>query len=93
MANRIFRSSVTKYVHEAFFGEDRRGNLPTCEVGPKMIMLEDCSVWTVCVLALLPMPAGRRGKRSAHRFVAECSRCKQILSVGRIHQHVCKVTP
>jgi hypothetical protein len=29
-------------------------------------------------------------KSSTHRVMAECPHCAQILSVGRLHQHICK---
>ena len=46
--------------------------------------LEKIEVW----VAPLRLPNPRRWKRSTHRLMARCP-CGQVLSAGRLHQHVC----
>jgi hypothetical protein len=52
-----------------------RRNLPRCE---------SVEIW----VAPLRMPNPRRWKRSTHRLMARCA-CGQVLSAGRLYQHVC----
>jgi hypothetical protein len=44
---------------------------------------------TVFVQPLPPRQPGQR-KRSTHRVMAICPGCSRIMSVGRLHQHLCK---
>jgi hypothetical protein len=44
----------------------------------------------VCVRPLVKRIDGK--KSSTHRVIAECPNCHKLLSAGRLHQHVCKLS-
>lgn len=67
--------------HEDFFS----GKWP--EAGLKPIVIQGVKVW---VKPIIRLPNCR--KSSKHRVMCECPECKMILSVGRLHQHVCKIS-
>ena len=37
-----------------------------------------------------PVPPEGKRSRSQHRMMCRCPGCSKVLSVGRLHQHVCK---
>lgn len=54
------------------------------ELGLPPTIIQGVKVW---VERMVRVP----GKKSSkHRVLCECPGCKQVLSVGRLHQHVCK---
>lgn len=48
--------------------------------------------WKIWVkpLALSPDTGKRLFRRMRHRAVAQCPKCSQVMSIGRVHQHTCK---
>lgn len=69
---------------KAFLGLSATTKLPAAGLPPRYI--QGIKVW---VTPLTASP-GLRRKRSTHRVLAECPSCHQILSAGRLHQHVCR---
>ena len=68
--------------------------LPTEGVEPHII--QGIKVWVTPLMGpRVPRCTSRyqrplEGKSSTHRVLAECPDCGRVLSVGRLHQHVCK---
>jgi hypothetical protein len=62
--------------------------LPREGMAPRTI--QGILVWVDPLPDRTPEEARRHHKRSTHRVRAKCPTCSKTLSVGRLHQHVCK---
>lgn len=62
--------------------------LPAEGMPPRII--QGIEVW---VEPLRPPRLYRSRRGCMHRVMAKCPVCGQILSAGRLHQHVCKTNP
>lgn len=72
---------------KAFLGLSATAKLPAAGLPPRYI--QGIKVW---VMPLYPptLPPGQHRRRAAHRVKAECPTCHQVLSAGRLHQHMCR---
>ena len=71
----------------AAFGLRRESKLPVegaAEREMRSLPEGDFAVW------IDPVPPEGKKSRFTHRVKARCLKCSQVLSAGRIHQHVCK---
>lgn len=73
-------------------GLGRKGKLPAQGMEPRVI--QGVKVWVEPAAPARYYYLGpytpKKIKSSAHRVLAECPRCGEHLSAGRLHQHVCK---
>jgi hypothetical protein len=53
------------------------------DAGFPPVVIQGISVW------VRPIRRVPGKKSSAHRVMCECPKCGKVLSVGRLHQHVC----
>lgn len=85
--------TITVHAHSGdvmeMLGLKRGGHLP--DEGMPARVIQGIKVWVE------PTPGpkydacwGRPRKSSAHRVMCECPDCGKHMSVGRLHQHVCK---
>lgn len=75
------------------FGLTRKSKLPVEGRDARVVNLgltERFFKYGEWIVWIDPVPPEGKKSRFTHRVKARCLKCSQVLSAGRIHQHVCK---